>query len=296
MKKLFTQLLFGTTLLLLSSCGSADADKDQKPEDDGIVNDSTAVVENKTGITLTPLTDSPEFADAKLSVKTPSSDPNALVFIDEDGDEAIFDSEDLVIDYNVENFELGAQTPDAEGKGMANSGMGQHIHIIVNNGPYSPSCERVKEFKGDAALEDGNYTILSFLSRSYHESVKAPGAAALHTFTIGEPEEDNDFDVYGPHMFYSRPKGTYVGADTKKVLLDFYLWKTEISEGGNYVEVAIGDFSQKITEWTPYIIEGLPMGDVTIKLELKDSEGNLIEGPYNSVERTITLAEEAPAK
>ena len=38
-------------------------------------------------------------------------------------------------------------------------------------------------------------------------------------------------------------------------------------------------------------MEGLPKGEVTIKLELLDSEGNLVESPFNPVERTVTLAE-----
>ena len=46
-----------------------------------------------------------------------------------------------------------------------------------------------------------------------------------------------------------------------------------------------------IEEWVPYYIEGMPMGENTIKLELIDAEGNLIEGPFNVVERTITLSE-----
>jgi hypothetical protein len=32
------------------------------------------------------------------------------------------------------------------------------------------------------------------------------------------------------------------------------------------------------------------MGEVTIKLELIDAEGNLIEGPFNSVTRTVKLS------
>lgn len=296
MKKLFTQVLLCSSLMTFYSCSTTGGDEKQEPENNGKINDSTEVVKNDTGIRITPLTGSPAYSDAKLTVKSPSFEPNIFAFIDENGDEANYESEELKIEFDVQNYELGTQTADAEGKGLANSGKGQHIHVILNNGPYSASYEPTKEFKEGSTLDDGNYVMLAFLSRSYHESVKAQGAVALHTFTIGEPEEDNDFDVYGPHMFYSRPKGTYTGDDTKKVLLDFYLWKTEISDEGNYVDVTIGDFNQKITEWLPYVIEGLPMGDVTIKLELKDKDGNLVDGPYNSVERSITLLETAPTE
>jgi len=46
-----------------------------------------------------------------------------------------------------------------------------------------------------------------------------------------------------------------------------------------------------IDEWAPHYIEGLPMGRTEIKLELLDSEGNAVPGPFNSVERSITLEE-----
>lgn len=301
MRKIFTTFVACAAVIGFTACGSSEEKNDQPetPEEDGVVNDSTAVVENESGITITPLTDSPKFAEAKLSVASPGYDENALVFEDENGDEASYATEDLTIDFDVEGYQLGEQTSDAEGKGLSNSGKGQHIHLILNNGPYRAVYDpKGVKFEGEKALEDGSYVMLAFLSRSYHESVKSPGAAVLHTFTVGEGGEASNFDVYGQHMFYSRPKGgvTLKGDDTKKVILDFYLWKTELSEGGNYVEATIGEYTQKLTQWTPYVIEGLPMGDHTLKLELKDAEGNVIEGPYNSVERTFTLAEADPAE
>ena len=46
-----------------------------------------------------------------------------------------------------------------------------------------------------------------------------------------------------------------------------------------------------IYEWAPFYIQGLPLGEVSIKLELLDADGNVIEGPFNNVERTVTLEE-----
>ncbi|MDE0471265.1 MAG: phosphopeptide-binding protein, partial [Ekhidna sp.] len=59
----------------------------------------------------------------------------------------------------------------------------------------------------------------------------------------------------------------------------------------NKVKATINGNEFMIEEWVPYYIEGMPMGENTIKLELIDAEGNLIEGPFNVVERTITLSE-----
>ena len=44
-----------------------------------------------------------------------------------------------------------------------------------------------------------------------------------------------------------------------------------------------------LSEWAPYVVNGLPMGEVTIKLELIDGDGNGIAGPFNTVERTVML-------
>ena len=90
-------------------------------------------------------------------------------------------------------------------------------------------------------------------------------------------------------MFYSRPKGTYEGVDTKKLLLDFYLINTEISPEGNKVRATINGEEFILDDWVPYYIEGLPLGEVIIKLELLDSTGDLIKTPFNPVERKVIL-------
>ena len=92
-------------------------------------------------------------------------------------------------------------------------------------------------------------------------------------------------------MFYSRPKGTYEGESTTKVLLDFYLVNTQISPMGNKVRATIEGTEFLIDEWTPYYIEGLPKGEITIKLELIDKSGKLIDTPFNPSVRKVLLKE-----
>ena len=43
--------------------------------------------------------------------------------------------------FDVANYELGVQTPNAEQLMCANSGKGQHIHLIVDNAPYIAKYE-----------------------------------------------------------------------------------------------------------------------------------------------------------
>lgn len=189
--------------------------------------------------------------------------------------------------FNVTDYELGVPTPDAAERGIANSAKGQHIHFIVDNDPYSAHYE--PEFS--KKLEPGKHVILAFLSRSYHESVKNGNSYILKEVTVGdETDTTGSFDMNGQHLFYSRPKGTYSGTDTEKLMIDFFLINTSISGDGNKVKATInGEEEYMITEWAPYFVEGLGKGEITIKLELVDKDGNLIPGPFNSVERKVTL-------
>ena len=90
-------------------------------------------------------------------------------------------------------------------------------------------------------------------------------------------------------MFYSRPKGTYTCAESQLILLDFYLINTELSGTGNKVRATIDGIEFILPKWAPYAIEGLTAGERIIKLELIDSEGKTVPGPFNKIERTIIL-------
>ena len=216
----------------------------------------------ETEISITKVLGSPEYANAKISL--------AQTSIVDEGYEFLF---------NVIDYKLGLQTLKDFEYNLTNSAKGQHIHFIVNNGPYSAHYENLftKE------LKDSTNVILAFLSRSYHESVKNPNAFVLTQ--VGEKQVDLDREL----LFYSRPKGTYKGVDTEKLLLDFYLVNTEISKNGNKVRATIQDKEFIIDEWAPYYIEGLSKGEVKIKLELIDSSGSLIDTHFNPSERTIIL-------
>lgn len=190
-------------------------------------------------------------------------------------------------------YKLGEQTTDAPLKMCANSAQGQHIHVIVDNKPYDAKYQ--SSFDYDIA--DGDHYLLTFLSRSYHESIKTELAHQAikvnvknKAFSSSTPLNDT------PMLFYSRPKGNYVGeAETKKVMLDFYPVNAPISKKQYSVKVEINDETFMIDEWQPYYIEGLPMGENKVKLTLVDKSGEIVKSPLNPVERTFTLKAD-PAK
>lgn len=228
----------------------------------------------KNGLTVMPLSaspmaGSPKYPDAKLEFKgAPTVEGKKVTF-----------------DFNVMDYELKTQTADAADKGLANSSKGQHIHLIINNRPYNAIYEPpfTKEYP------EGTHVALAFLSRSYHESVKSEGAYQVKQFTVGEGGEEKDLSK--PALFYSRPKGTYTGQDAKNMLFDFYLHNTSIGADGNKVRMTVnGDTEFMITQWQPYVIQGLPMGKNTIKIELLDADGKLMKDAlFNQETREFTL-------
>ena len=217
---------------------------------------------NKTQITITKVDGSAPYSNSSISLNNLKIDDDNFTF-----------------SFDVINYELGIQSLKDFDYTLANSNKGQHIHFIVNNGPYSAHYQQniTKE------LDKGNNVILAFLSRSYHESVKNPNAFILTQTGNDKINLNNEF------LFYSRPKGTYKGVDTEKLLLDFYLVNTNISPDGNKVRATIQDTEFIIDEWAPYYIEGLPKGEITVKLELIDSTGNLIDTPFNPSTRIVML-------
>ena len=223
---------------------------------------------NSSSITLTKVEGSPKYETSNLFLNNVVKSSDTLI------------ANSYFFNYDIENFELGAQTIKDFDYSLANSHKGQHIHLIVNNGPYSAKYQNSFEQNFDSE----NNVILAFLSRSYHESVKNANSYSL--IQLGDGEK---IDTSKELLFYSRPKGNYIGADTEKILLDFFLVNTNLSVDGNRVKVTIMDKEFIIHEWAPYYIEGLPNGEIYIKLELQDSNGELIDSPFNPSERSFTI-------
>ena len=266
-------------LLILVACGGGEAPTETAEETTAPPEEaqpvSTQISADRWeggGLTITARRDAPTFPGASL----------ALPGVEEG---AVLEAGNVPFAFEVADYTLGDQTSDAGTNGLANSAKGQHIHLILNNDPYSAHYEASFEKE----MEEGHYIALAFLSRSYHESLKNPEAVVLTQFFVGEEGGEDEADLTAPHLFYSRPKGTYKGADTEKLMLDFYSANVDLSADGNKVRATILGNEFIFTEWIPYVIEGLPLGEIEIQLELIDAEGNVVPGPFNTVTRTVTL-------
>jgi len=274
MRKLSIILVISVLFLGLAMCNKKTKKGIVKTQEN---NTSTLIQMQKNGITLTELVSVENFDNASLELLEVASTTEEL------------DNNKIRLKVNTQNYTLGKQTDLANTKNCANSAQGQHIHCIINNEPYS--AQYTSDFTVDAK-KDGMHTVLCFISRSYHESIKHSKAFFIDNIITGKSRYAVRYankDLSKPMLFYSRPKGEYKDAETDAVLLDFYLMNCDLSKDGYKVKAVINGTTFILTKWSGYFMEGLPLGKNTIELTLLDKNNNVVESLYNSVKREITL-------
>ncbi len=266
-------------MLMFTACGSEES-KQETAEN----METTETVMKATPVSMTEVKGSPEFFGATISLDKVSTQP--------DGENV-----KVTFDFGVKNYALKKQTEDAASKMCNNSAQGQHIHFILDNEPYAALYDPTHTV---SLAKNTEHYLLAFLSRSYHESLKNKEAVLMYHFKIDENGKVVKLDDPGtPMVFYSRPKGDYVGEDnTTNLLLDFYPWNTNLSNNGNKVVAHIQaeniDTAMTVDKWHAYFLHHLPMGKPKITLTLVDKDGNKIDGPMTEVTREFTLAHDEP--
>jgi hypothetical protein len=208
-------------------------------------------------------------------------------------------------------------------KDMA-TGMGNHIHVILDNQPYEAYYNLEQEFEL-RNVADGEHTLRFFPSRPWHESYKNAGAFQIVRFTVRNGGADatkpattnanqtmsnakpattpegkdmaqstaGAIDMAKPLLTYSRPKGEYKGTDAEAIMIDFWLSNAKlVGDGGEYrVRYSVdGSEAKMLEKWQPIWLAGWTGGKHTVKVELVDRNGNVVEnGGYNSTSREITV-------
>lgn len=198
------------------------------------------------------------------------------------------EGDSVFVTVSVSGVAVGAQTEYAELCGLANSADGQHTHVIIDNEPYKANYKAGQPF-AVGILKPGVHTLRVFAARSWHESIKSPESFKSLNFYVGDSTAPPVLDPAQPLLTYSRPKGEYVGPDTRAIIVDFYLTNVSLSPDGYKVRLTVDGKSALLSEWAPYIVTGLAMGDHRFKLELLNKDGKNVAGPFNTTERTISL-------
>ncbi|MDQ3372604.1 MAG: hypothetical protein M3521_01775 [Acidobacteriota bacterium] len=230
-------------------------------------------------------------------------------------------------------LELGGDLKGYKPMKDMTSGMGNHIHVILDNQPYEAYYNLEQEFELRNVV-DGEHTLRFFPSRPWHESYKNAGAFQMVKFTVkngggdpGRPATTNSnqmmssagtkpssnvnptaspegktmetstagaVDLAKPLLTYSRPKGEYKGAEAEAIMIDFWLSNARlVGDGGEYhVRYSVdGNEAKMIDKWQPVWLQGFAEGKHSVKVELIDKNGNLVDnGGYNSTTREITVA------
>jgi len=193
---------------------------------------------------------------------------------------------------------------------------GNHIHVILDNQPYEAYYNTNEPFELRNVV-DGDHILRVFPSRPWHESYKNAGAFQVIKFSVKNggadpnkptttpdgqtvaqgkdvlPSTAGAVDPKKPLLTYSRPKGEYKGADAEAIMIDFWLTNAKlVGDGGTYrVRYSInGKEAGYLDKWQPIWLTGWIAGKPSVKLELVDKGGNLVDNAgYNSTTREITI-------
>ncbi len=224
---------------------------------------------------------STRFANAGPGRDGRPKDPNRPITfrILEPMEDQTLHTNEVRVAFKIENYELD-QDPATKA--------GNHIHFILDNEPYIPHYDEAPFTFRD--VPEGTHVIRAFPSRPWHESWKNPEAFGCVTFHVGKASATNPLDMRKPMLTYSRPKGSYEGADTERVLLDFWVSNCQLSAGGYHVRYTVdGGDPTTLYEWRPVWLAGLGKGKHSVRLELLDGSGNPVGNGWNRTEREIVF-------
>jgi hypothetical protein len=208
--------------------------------------------------------------------------------------------------------------------------MGNHIHVILDNQPYEayynldqefelrnvadgehtlrvfPSRPWHESYKNEGAFQMAKFTVKNGGGNTNQPTTTNSGQPmsnvnANATANAAATPEGKDMpsstagavDKTKPLLTYSRPKGEYKGADADAIMIDFWLSNAKLQgDGGEYrVRYAVdGGEAKYIDKWQPIWLSGWTNGKHSVKVELVDKAGNVVEnGNYNSTTREITV-------
>ncbi len=240
-----------------------------------------------------------------IAVKSSPQPENARIYISYPKKGEIERSSTVIMQLKLRGFPLGniSQVPRADE--LANSKMGQSIHVVIDNEPYfartGPSLAPYDEegnfyeaqyrFKIPYHLSKGEHFIRVFPCRSFGESLKSQGSFAASSFFVETKKENQNVNLSQPYLTYNEPSGYLKLTERQPVLLDFYLSNAELSKDGYKIRLTIDKNIKRIlTAWTPYYIYGLRNGKHTIRLELINRNGDKVPGEFNDIQRTFKIS------
>jgi hypothetical protein len=172
-------------------------------------------------------------------------------------------------------------------QGIVLSPGGNNLHFMLDNDPFHVQFDsgHPHVFKN---VKPGTHTIRVYIANGMHEALR--GTMSMITIHVAYPNGENCPNPSAPMLTYNLPQGEYVGIDAGDISLDYLLSNVCLTPQGNKITYYVDGRRFFVTDMNPRHLTGLTPGFHTIRIELQDQFGDLIEGPFNSVERTILVS------
>jgi hypothetical protein len=204
----------------------------------------------------------------------------------------------------VDGYALGAASQFDRADELANTDLGQTIHVVIDNQPYfpinGPAIDPFNEegyfydtsykFKLPKSLSSGEHVIRAFPARSFGESLKGDKTFFVSTINVNNSDSKYNADLSKPYLTYNEPSNNFNLVEGKPILLDFLLSNCELTPDGYKIRLTVdGKITRTLTSWQPYYLYGLKRGTHSIRLELLDRSDKLVPGPFNDITQSITV-------
>ncbi|MBI5514579.1 MAG: hypothetical protein HY909_12465 [Deltaproteobacteria bacterium] len=275
-------------LALALGCSSTGTPATQTPAATGPLTDAGMLsnAPDATPPTPTPPPPPPTPPSVTAGERRAVPAPTPTVAITAPRDNATLRENRLEVRLNVRNWRNVTDAADR-----------RHVHLILDNNEYIRVDDPTRPYALEN-LSEGTHVLRAFPGWETHESVKTDGAFAMVVFHVGRPSQGWTFNRRAPLLTYSRPKGTMNGADADRILLDYYLTNVpaaDLGPQGVRVRPTLdGQALSDLTQWVPYYLEHLTDGEHTLVLDLLGRDGQPLPGPFNHVERRITVNHNPP--
>ena len=164
---------------------------------------------------------------------------------------------------------------------------GTNLHFMLDNEPFEVQYDSSHPhvFKD---VKPGTHTIRAFVTNMMHEAIR--GSMDMVTFSVAYPDAANRQCPGVPTLTYNLPQGEYLGIDAADITLDYLVTNINLARGGNKVTYSVDGRRFFAEDGMPRHLTGLRAGYHVLRIELQDENGDTIEGPFNSVERTILVS------
>jgi hypothetical protein len=250
----------------------------------------TSYSDSSHSLRIVPVDQSPDADNVQLTIQYPE-------------DNELKNSLPIHVQVRVDGFPLGIETELPRRKEIRACDKGQTIRVVVDDNPYillneddAPSdafdnhdvyFRQSVETHIKQNIKPGDHLIRVYPAYSYGEAVRGDGSYNASTFCY-KKQGITKIDLSAPMITYNEPTGSF--KSNQPILLDFLVNNCELSSGGYTVKLSIdGKAVKTLTSSMPNYIYGLSKGSHIIKLELLDRTGKLVNNPFTSPSRTITV-------